>query len=133
MSLGVDGRHEPVGNVTGEDLLARQPAAASAVIEFVTPTDLRAKDERTPGVDGVVLVKRILRRLGDLLELYEGWSPREFPFAPLVAAAETLRCQPLGLEVRELSRTSQSRGGTQKFAGMVGLVAVSGIAESGWP
>ncbi|MDR3635537.1 MAG: CRISPR system precrRNA processing endoribonuclease RAMP protein Cas6 [Isosphaeraceae bacterium] len=122
-----------VGELDGASLVAAQPPSERVVLHFVTPTDLRRKGHQAEQLDGALLVSRLLRRLGGLLQTYCRWSADGFDFKAVVDEASGMACRDLSLEFREWERYSVRRGGRHRLSGLVGRVELGSVPARLWP
>ena len=74
----------------GSDLLAEAPDFESCRIQFQTPTSIKDGGRIVDRLDGALLVRRLVRRLGELCERYCGLEPRPATIAP----GRDRRCDP---------------------------------------
>lgn len=122
-----------VAGLDGEALVAARPPEREIALSFVTPTHLSQHGRQAQTVDGPLLVRRLLRRLGGLAETYCGWSPAGFDFAAPLAAADRIRCRSLRLERRTWERYSTDTQQRHPLSGFLGRVELREIPPELWP
>jgi len=115
-------------------LLAARPYRKSAVIHWVTPLDLLRDGRRVLEPDPKTLLKRLLRRLGDLARYHCGWSPESFVFDDMLTLAEGIECRGLDLKYHRSARVSHGQGGgMQPLEGVIGRMELANIPPEIWP
>ncbi len=124
---------EWVGEISGSSIVAAYPPRDRVTIHFLTPTDLRRKGQRIERLDGAILMSRLLRRLGGLLQTYCRWCPGGFDFTTLVDEASGILCRDQSLEFRHLERLSTRQGARHPLSGIIGRVELSQIPARLWP
>ena len=122
-----------ITELDGRDLVAAQPSAEAVTLRFVTPTHVLDHGQRVRQLDGTLLIRRLLRRLGGLVQHYCGWSAEGFDFRPLVELATQIECRSHDLVMRSWERYSTRRGHTHVLTGFVGDGELTGVPGPLWP
>jgi hypothetical protein len=112
--------------------LSLDPAPAQARrarIEFLTPTELKSKDQIADRPEFSILFGRIRDRLSTLSALY-GRGPLAIDFAALGERAETVRLAQCDIRLVSANRRSGRTGQTHPVGGFVGSAEYEGeLAE----
>jgi hypothetical protein len=124
---------EAVEEIDGASVVSIRPARDRVMLRFVTPTDLRRKDQLISRIDGETLINSIQRRVRALVECYCRSSPEGFDLASLSDEAPRIECRDLGTEVCRFERVSARKQSTHSLSGLIGAVELSGIPASLWP
>ena len=131
-SLGVG---VSVPELSARELVAALPIPKSgaAVLRFLSPAHLQREKRLVESIDGPLLMSRLLRRLGGLLEYYERWDPSGFDFRSLIDLAARARCLDSRLERRSLERYSSRQGTKHEMTGLVGRLTLAEVPPEIWP
>lgn len=133
LSVACAGIGQRIGELDGLSLAAVRPLRPDATLRFQTPADLRRKGRLVERPDAALLLSRLFRRLGGLLECYAGWQPEGFDFAGLLNEARAITCRSARLEERSIDRFSAGVGLKHSLSGVIGRVEMSGIPPRIWP
>ncbi len=114
-------------------LLASRPLRERVTLQFLTPTHLTDKGQIVTRLDGSILARRLLRRIGGLAENYCGESLDQIDFNAMLTTAARLTCADQRLHLHSWDRYSSRRGHKHALSGIVGEVTLSGVDESLWP
>jgi hypothetical protein len=117
----------------GAALVAAWPPRREIALSFLSPTHLSQHGRQAHSVDGPLVVRRLLRRLGGLVETYCGGSARGFDFAALVSSAERIRCRAHRLSMRTWERYSTDTQQRHPLSGFVGRVELEDVSPDLWP
>jgi len=130
---GVDS-HIP--ELDGGQIVAEAPAPTSqAVVAFVTPADLKRKGQRIDRFDGPTFFRRLIRRIGTLVESYCTIPPDAGPcdFHALGALADQVTVKEQDISMQTWERYSNRLEGKHPLSGLVGRALLSDIPELLWP
>jgi hypothetical protein len=125
-----------VPEIKGPEIIAHAPPPSpEAIIGFVTPAHLKQKRQRLDRLDGPALFKRLMRRIGTLVESYctiPAGTP-QCDYRTLSALAEQVVVREQDVRLREWERISSRRGIKHPLSGLAGHALVTNIAEPLWP
>ena len=111
------------------------PPAPRAVVVLVTAADLRQKGRRLDRLDGPTFFRRLIRRIGTMVETY-GNPPadvRGFDYHALGSMADQVVVEDQHVFLQTWERYSNRREGKHPLTGLVGRALLTGIPEPLWP
>jgi CRISPR-associated endoribonuclease Cas6 len=111
------------------------PPASQAVVAFITPADLKKKGQRIDRLDGPTFFRRLIRRIGTLVETYCTLPPDAPPcdFSALAALADQVVVAEQTVSLQTWERFSSSIDAKHPLSGLVGTARLTNIAEPLWP
>jgi hypothetical protein len=130
------GVNDRVPELDGSRIVAEAPAPTGrAVVAFITPADLKRKGHRIDRLDGPTFFRRLVRRIGTLVESYctipADAGPRDFHALGALADQVTVTEQDISMQTWE--RYSSRLEGKHPLSGLVGRALLSDIPEPLWP
>jgi len=130
------GANDDIPELTGRQIVAEAPPPTSqAVVAFLTPADLKRKGQRIDRLDGPTFFRRLIRRIGTLVESYcdipHDAGPCDFHALGALADQVSVLEQDVRLETWE--RYSNRLEGKHPLSGLVGRALLSDIPEPLWP
>ena len=131
-SAGVGGRIPELAAAELVSALSR-PDSGAARIHFLTPAYLQREKRLVTEVDGPLLLSRLFRRLGSLLEHYERWEPAGFDFRSLIDLSARIGVAEQRLDRLVIERYSNRQGRKHELSGLVGSVTLTDIPPEIWP
>jgi hypothetical protein len=132
-SRGIGG-HVP--ELDARQILAEAPGPArEAVVAFLTPADLQRKGDRIERLDGPTLFRRLIRRIGTLVETYclipADAGPCDFHALGMMADQVTVKEQHVSMQTWD--RYSNRIDRKHPLSGLVGHALLGDIPEPLWP
>ena len=111
------------------------PATSQAIVALVTPADLKQKGRRLDQLDGPTFFRRLIRRIGTLVETYGNPPPdaREFDYRALASLADQVVVQDQQVSVQSWERYSGRLDAKHPLSGLVGQALLTGIPEGSGP
>jgi CRISPR-associated endoribonuclease Cas6 len=125
-----------VPELDGSRIVAKGSAPASqAIVAFKTPADLKRKGQRIHRLDGRTFFRRLIRRVGRLVESYCTFPPdaERRDFHALGALADQITVTEQEIEMHVWERYSNRLEGKHPHFGLVGHALLSDIPEPLWP
>jgi len=125
-----------IPELEGGQIVAEAPAPSSqAVVAFITPADLKRKGQRIDRLDGPTFFRRLIRRIGTLVESYCTIPPEAGPcdFHALGALADQVTVKEQDVAMQTWERYSNRLEGKHPLSGLVGRALLSDIPEPLWP
>jgi hypothetical protein len=111
------------------------PYASQAVVALVTPADLKQKGRRLDRLDGPAFFRRLIRRIGTLVESYgnPAADSRGFDYHALSVLADQVVVTDQQVSVHVWERYSNRQEAKHPLSGLVGWALLTGIPEPLWP
>jgi CRISPR-associated endoribonuclease Cas6 len=130
------GVNDRIPELDGSQIVAESPApTCQAVVAFITPADLKRKGQRIDRLDGPTFFRRLIRRIGTLVESYcsipADAGPCDFHVLGALADQVTVKEQDVSMQTWE--RYSNRLEGKHPLSGLVGRAMLSDIPEPLWP
>ena len=125
-----------IPELEGGQIVAEAAAPTTqAVVAFVTPADLKRKGQRIDRLDGPTFFRRLIRRIGTLVENYCTIPPDAGPcdFHALGALADQVTVKEQDVSMQTWERYSNRLEGKHPLSGLVGRALLSDIPEPLWP
>lgn len=116
--------------LTGEQLVAAAPASDRWILRFTTPAQIREKGRPVVQLDAPLLFRRLVRRVGTLVEWYCGGRPGESDFTGLLEAAQAVTLVRRQRILRHWQRYSTRQGRQHPLSGILGELELSEVPES---
>jgi CRISPR-associated endoribonuclease Cas6 len=133
---GTSGIGAVVPELSGDGIVASCPPATSrAIITLVTPADLKQKGLRLDRLDGPVFFRRLIRRIGTLVETYCSPPPEAgtCDYHALASLSDQVVVQDQQVSIQSWERYSDRLGARHPLSGLVGQAVLANIPESLWP
>jgi hypothetical protein len=130
------GVNDHIPELTGSHIVAAAPPPASQVlVAFLTPADLQRKGQRIDRLDGPTFFRRLIRRIGTLVDNYCTIPPDAGPcdFHALGALADQVNVKEQDVSMQTWDRYSNRLEGKHPLSGLVGRALLSDIPEPLWP
>ncbi len=130
------GVNDKIPELSGGQIVALGPEPTSqAVVAFMTPADLKRKGQRIDQLDGPTFFRRLIRRIGTLVESYctipADAGPCDFRALGALADQVTVKEQDVSMQTWE--RYSNRLESKHPLSGLVGHALLSDIPEPLWP
>ena len=126
----------PIPELEASQIVARAPAPNSqALISFITPGDLQRKGKLIDRLDGPTFFRRLIRRIGTLVESYcpIPFDAEPCDFRALADLADKVTVSDQNIKIEVWERYSNRNEGKHPLSGLVGQALIEGIAELLWP
>jgi hypothetical protein len=128
--------NDRIPELDGSRIVAEAPAPTNeAVVAFLTPADLKRKGQRIDRLDGPTFFRRLIRRIGTLVESYctipADAEPCDYHALGALADLVTVKEQDVSMQTWE--RYSNRLEGKHPLSGLVGRALLSDIPEPLWP
>ena len=132
---------EPRSAAVVPELVATQivseglPYSSKAVVALVTPADLKQKGRRFDRLDGPALFRRLIRRIGTLVDNYGNPTDdaRGFDYHAISVLADQVVVNDQYILNQSWERYSSRQGTKHPLSGLVGQARLTGIPEPLWP
>jgi hypothetical protein len=136
LTLETRGVNDRIPELDGSQIVAESPApTCQAVVAFITPAELKRKGQRIDRLDGPTFFRRLIRRIGTLVESYcsipADAGPCDFHVLGALADQVTVKEQDVSMQTWE--RYSNRLEGKHPLSGLVGRAMLSDIPEPLWP
>jgi len=125
-----------IPELEGGQIVAESPSPSTeAIVAFLTPADLKRKGQRIDRLDGPTFFRRLIRRIGTLVESYCAIPPDagSCDFHALGALADQVTAKEQDVSMQTWERYSNRLEGKHPLSGLVGRALLSDIPEPLWP
>ncbi len=133
---GTAGDGAVVPELSGAGIIADgPPPTPQAIVALVTPADLQQKGRRLDRLDGPAFFRRLIRRIGTLVETYCPPSPEAgaCDYRALADLADQVAVEDQQVAVQTWERYSNRQEAKHPLSGLVGQALFTHIPEPLWP